>query len=468
MNSRTLTPAVRRGRTPFLRLLVPLFVITSLPLDAQIRGEDAAPGLGLWRSQPAYAVPYEAPAPADIKRDLSLVGRYIDEHCPVRWVDLETGEPIAPGTTTGGSPGLEYGLFSLISYQWGVTYAAMLRAAEVTEDPFFHDYVRVRLEAIEQIGLHYLTMPAEARPRRYIPERLLDPHNLDSCGAMTAALIKAQTAGIGEHLEAFIAPSIHYIAQEQKRLPDGTLARDRPLPNSLWLDDLYMSVPALAQRAQTTGETPYFDDACAQILQMTARMYVPALGLYRHGWVEDMEPHPTFPWARANGWTIMATVELLSVLPETHPQFAKLLSIYRQHIDGIARHQGIDGFWHQLLDRPHTYEETSATAMFVFALARGINREWIDASAYGPRTLLGWNAVSTQIDASGAVQGTCVGTGIGWDAAFYAYRPVSPHAAHGYGPVILAGAEVLEMLEKLGDDVSYHDSATHIGETPDW
>ena len=42
---------------------------------------------------------------------------------------------------------------------------------------------------------------------------------------------------------------IDYISNEQLRLEDGTLARNRPMKNSLWLDDLFMSVPALAPAA---------------------------------------------------------------------------------------------------------------------------------------------------------------------------------------------------------------------------
>ena len=193
-----------------------------------------------------------------------------------------------------------------MSYEWGVTYAGALRVAEVTGDTFFHDYVKTRIETIEQIGTYYLSKNPEDRPRGYIPRGLITPHSLDSCGSMTAAIIKARLAGIGQHLETLIEPSMHYISSEQKRLEDGTLARDRPLPNSLWLDDLYMSVPALAQMGKMTGEVQYFDDACRQIIQMHERMYVPELGLYRHGWAQAMQPHPTFPWGRANGWTIMA------------------------------------------------------------------------------------------------------------------------------------------------------------------
>jgi hypothetical protein len=34
-----------------------------------------------------------------------------------------------------------------------------------------------------------------------------------------------------------------------------------------------------------------------------------------------------------------------------------------------------------------------------------------------------------------------------FDPAYYCYRPVNVFAAHGYGPVLLAGAEVLALLQ---------------------
>ena len=60
---------------------------------------------------------------------------------------------------------------------------------------------------------------------------------------------------------------IRYISGKQLRLADGTLARSRPQPDTLWLDDLYMSVPALAEMGKLTGERRYFDDAAKQVLQ---------------------------------------------------------------------------------------------------------------------------------------------------------------------------------------------------------
>ncbi len=177
-------------------------------------------------------------------------------------------------------------------------------------------------------------------------------------------------------------------------------------------------------------------------------MWVPEKKLFRHGWVESMQDHPAFHWGRANGWALLTMTEVLDVMPENHPQRAKLMELFRGHVRGLAACQSGEGFWHQLLDRNDSYLETSATAIYVYCMAHGINKGWLDALAYGPVAQLGWHAVSTQINAEGQVEGTCVGTGMAFDPAFYYYRPVNVYAAHGYGPVIWAGAEMINLLNK--------------------
>ena len=102
-------------------------------------------------------------------------------------------------------------------------------------------------------------------------------------------------------------------------------------------------------------------------------MFVKERGLFMHAWVQEMKVHPAFHWARANGWAIMATVELLEVLPADHPARPRILALLRAHAAGLTAAQGHAGRWHQLLDRRESYEETSASAMFVFAIAHGIS-----------------------------------------------------------------------------------------------
>ena len=140
---------------------------------------------------------------------------------------------------------------------------------------------------------------------------VIEPKALDDAGAMCAATIKMLRAGGSPTLRPMVDNYINYVFTGQQRFSDGTLARNRPQMNTLWLDDLYMSVPALAQMGKLTGEKKYYDDAVKQILQFSQRMFNKQLGVYMHGWVEGMAVHPEFHWARANGWAIMAMVELL-------------------------------------------------------------------------------------------------------------------------------------------------------------
>jgi unsaturated rhamnogalacturonyl hydrolase len=173
-----------------------------------------------------------------------------------------------------------------------------------------------------------------------------------------------------------------------------------------------------------------------------------------HGWVQEMTVHPEFHWARANGWAMLAMVELLDVLPAAYPKRELVLQQLNAQVKGIASYQSGEGFWHQLLDRTDSYLETSATAIYSYCIARAINKGWIDAKAYAPVCMLGWNAVSAKVNNSGQVEGVCVGTGMAFDPAFYYYRPVNVYAAHGYGPVLLAGAEILNLLKNFTFEIN--------------
>lgn len=421
-------------------------------------------------------MPYEPMSVAEISVVLERVRAYLDAVTPARLVDRNTQQEIADPATAGENATLARGDFLLVSYEWGVTYAGMLHAAAATGDCRYADYVATRVKFIADTAPHFRQPIATPPPTpgsggmrtaAMLFRSVNAPRSLDDSGAMAAAFIKAARAGIhADALRPYIDRYLAWISNGQMRLSDGTLARNRPLHNALWLDDLYMSVPALAQMGALTGERRYFDDAAKQLVQFHQRMFVKEKRLFMHGWIQEMEPHPAFHWARANGWAIVAAAELLSVLPKDHPQRAAVLAIYRDHARGLAACQGGAGLWHQLLDRADSYPETSATAMFVYALARGINRGWLDPLAYGPAVSLGWNAVTKQVNERGQVENTCVGTGMGFEPAFYYHRPVSPYAAHGYGPVLLAGAEMITLRQGKGSQANVNDGSVQFAPSP--
>jgi len=410
--------------------------------------------------QADYPVPYGPPSVETVTEVLHRVLAYLDAATPARIVSSRTGQEITDTSRLGDDAVIERGDFRLISYEWGVTYTGMLLAGETTGDPGFTEYTARRLRLIADLALHYRAR-LQAEPQLRTPLRsVLDPRALDDAGSMCAAMIKASRAGIRAELRPLVDNYIAYISTREFRLADGTLARNRPQPSTIWLDDLYMSVPALAQMGQLTGERRYFDDAVKQVLQFAERMFVREKGLFIHGWVQGMAVHPEFHWARANGWALMTLVELLDVLPEDHPGRPAVLDLLRTHVRGLAARQSGSGLWHQLLDREDSYLETSATAIYAFSMARAIDKGWIDPVAYGPVALLAWNAVSTKVNARGQVEGTCVGTGMAFDPAFYYHRPTSPFAAHGYGPVLLAGAEMVRLLK--GHRLEMNDSSLQL------
>jgi rhamnogalacturonyl hydrolase YesR len=410
--------------------------------------------------KPDYDTPYGKPEVQQITAVLDKIYTYLDQTTPTALIDKVTKAEVTDYSKIDGNTIFKPGDFRLLSYEWGVTYAGMLLASQITGDPKYAEYTNKRLRFLSQIRPSFLQLEEKQPNLKHAMYRTLHPEALDDCGAICASMIKAQLLGFEGDLRPIIQAHINYITNKEFRFPDGTLARNRPQPNSIWLDDLFMSVPALAQMGKLTGEKKFYDDAVKQVLQFSDRMFNKEKGLFMHGWILGMNEHPQFHWARANGWAVMTMVELLEVLPENHEGRARVTDILRMHIRGLANYQSPKGFWHQLIDRNDSYLETSATAIYVFSIARAINRGYIDPKVYGPMVCLAWNAVASKVNGQGQVEGTCVGTGMGFDPAFYCYRPVNVYAAHGYGPVLLAGAEMIDMVKK--HKIEINDSAVQL------
>ncbi|WP_312789225.1 glycoside hydrolase family 88 protein [Sphingobacterium sp.] len=398
--------------------------------------------------KPEYPVMYGETTLDSISSDIDRIYTYLDRVTPMALEERGSQTAVTDLNKIDTNTIFKKGDFRLISYEWGVTYGAMLRASETMQNPKYAAYTYNRLEFIGKVLPYFQKLESKKSGYRSPVHSVLQPHALDDAGAMCAAMIKAQRSKVlGADIKSIAANYVDYILNKEFRLKDGTLARNRPQPNTLWLDDLYMSLPALAQMSQFTGDNKYMDEAIKQFWLFADKMFVVEKGLYRHGWVEGMEPHPAFHWARANGWALLTKVELLNVLPNEHEARPRLLAQFKKHVAGLAPLQHGTGFWHQLLDRNDSYLETSATAIYAYCIARGINAGWLDAKAYGPMVLQAWNAVHSKINKEGQVEGTCVGTGMGFDPAFYYYRPVNKFAAHGYGPVIMAAAEVYQLIK---------------------
>lgn len=411
--------------------------------------------------KPDYKVPYGELSADSVKAALDRIYNYIDSECPSAILDKDGKELTElPGDYFPEGATLQRGAFRIGSYEWGITYQALLAAKAATGEDKYEAYVGACMGLLRTAyPLFKQRDMAKAEIEDAQMEQVIHPRALDDCGTMCTAMMKYATvapdvrndaprhpSGTMVSIDTLINNYFQFVEHGQYRLEDGLFARHRPQHNTVWLDDMYMGIPTIAYAGIYFNDPKYFNEAATMYKNFVKHMWVPEKRIYRHGYVEGLAQQPTYHWARANGWALLTTVELLDMLPESHPDREFILNQLREHIAGLCALQSSEGFWHQLLDRNDSYLETSATAIYCYAIAHAIRKGWIEGITYGGVAQLAWHAISTKITDEGKVAGTCVGTGMAFDPAFYYYRPVSAAAAHGYGPVIWAAAEMINLL----------------------
>ncbi len=405
--------------------------------------------IAVCQAQPSVppGVEYTVPTEVEVKATLDRVRDHFLRSTTYQITDTQTGKPIADFSQPVKSAAV--GPMNDWDYPIGVVLAGMLHVSDVTGDTSYRDYTLKNFDFIFDHLDYFRKQAAQFGPQANGYRRLLNMAALDDCGAIGAALLKAYAKKQDPRYRATIDRIAEYIAKRQMRLSDGTLARARPQPVALWIDDAYMSIPFLAQMGKLTGDRKWYDDAARQVTGMAARLLDPATGLYDHAWYENTSAYdPKFFWGRGDGWAVMASAELLSVLPEDHPQRGQVLEIFRRAVRGAVETQSGTGMWHQLLNKTDSYLETSATAMFTFGIARGVNRGWLEP-VYAPVAQAGWQALAKRVRPDGQIEGICVSTTAAYDAVYYYNRPTDLTAMQGYGPVLMAGAEVMQMIRQF-------------------
>jgi rhamnogalacturonyl hydrolase YesR len=161
-------------------------------------------------------------------------------------------------------------------------------------------------------------------------------------------------------------------------------------------------------------------------------------------WLEKKPEAKIHHWGRGNGWFVMAITDLLHFVPENHPKRAELLKIYNNVMLGLMARQNKDGLWHQVLNRPESYTETSCSGMFTYSLLVGSRKGWLPLSA---RTagIKGWNGLQTKLTDKNQLKDVCVGTDMSEDVQYFFKRPRVTHDQHGIGPYLLAAAELIKL-----------------------
>jgi unsaturated rhamnogalacturonyl hydrolase len=258
----------------------------------------------------------------------------------------------------------------------------------------------------------------------------------------------------------------------QPRTPDGGFWHKQRYTNQMWLDGIYMAEPFYAAMARSSPYPSYaYSDVAKQFQLIDAHTYDAASGLNYHGWDAAKVQAWANPqtgcssnfWGRAEGWYVMALVDTLDYLPTNHPARAELIALLQKTAKGIVKWQDAKtGLWWQVMDqgdRKGNYEEATASAMFVYALAKGVNKNYLPHE-YAAAAQKGFDGiVKNLIVADGennwSLTQCCQVAGLGFTGShgqprdgsfdYYISEPVVKNDLKGVGPFVLAGIEVQQL-----------------------
>ena len=247
------------------------------------------------------------------------------------------------------------------------------------------------------------------------------------------------------------------------RTKEGGFWHKKIYPWQMWLDGLYMGEPFYAEYSAVFGEDNW-NDIANQFVWMEKHALDPRTGLLYHGWDESKEQRwankqtgqsPHF-WGRAMGWYAMGIVDTLDHFPKDHPRRGELIAILDRLVGAIAKVQdNRSGVWWDILDlggKEKNYLESSASAMFVYAIARGV-REGYLPEKYMKIAARGWDGIKrefikTNPDGTTDWHGTVSVSGLGGNPYrdgsydYYMSEKLRVNDAKGLGPAIKAALEM--------------------------
>ncbi|KAB5593453.1 Cell wall glycosyl hydrolase [Ceratobasidium theobromae] len=248
----------------------------------------------------------------------------------------------------------------------------------------------------------------------------------------------------------------------QPRTPEGAFWHRSTYPNQQWLDGIYMADNFYA--TYTAKYDPTNDTAWADIVKQytLAEQHLRnnETGLLYHGydasgtakWAAAGTGHSPEVWNRALGWYAISLVDLLEWIPQANSGRTTILS-YLERLAPALKNSAdpSSGAWWLVMSQPGregNYIESSGSAMFVYALLKGIRLGFLDKATYFPVAEKAYKYmvdkfVIEESDGTLGFEGTVAvgslnGTG---DYNYYISVAKRKNDPKGVGPFIMASVE---------------------------
>jgi unsaturated rhamnogalacturonyl hydrolase len=259
--------------------------------------------------------------------------------------------------------------------------------------------------------------------------------------------------------------------EKHPRTKIGVFWHKKIYENQVWLDGLYMGAPFYAQCVKELKEpVANYNDVAKQLILGDSVTLDRTTGLNFHAWDESRlqkwsnpeTGHSPHFWGRSMGWYMMAMVDVLDFLPKNHPQRKQIIANLNRLTKALANYQDKQtGMWYQVTDlggKEGNYVESSCTAMYIYAIAKGINKKYLDKDfkTVVQKAYCGMIANATQVNEDGTTSITkaCSVAGLGGNPyrdgsyEYYIREPIRNDDPKVIGPFILASLEMNKLCKK--------------------
>jgi len=228
-----------------------------------------------------------------------------------------------------------------------------------------------------------------------------------------------------------------------------------------------MGMPFLAHYSLLQDDDAGIEEAVNEFLIADRQLRDASTGLYFHAWDERKEQIWADPetglskyfWSRGMGWYAMALVDILDFIPAERDDLrTPIIEIIKAFADALVENRAGAGVWYQVTDMPEAtgnYLEASGSSMFVYMLAKAVNKGYLDTSyskvAHASYAALVREFVNVHADGRVSLKNVCqvAGLGYGRDGSYryYMSEPVVTNDPKGTGPFIMAGIQINKMLD---------------------
>lgn len=200
-------------------------------------------------------------------------------------------------------------------------------------------------------------------------------HYLDNAIAGQALIDLYQSTNDERH-KVLLDEMVKYLKQHPVDDEGSLPYRPAQENKHIFADGIGMICPFLCRYGHTYGDETAIHLAVKQIQNFLRNGMDSRSGLPYHGY--DHKSQTKFGivgWGRACGWLMMGMVDSLVYMDKGSPEYDEVKQAFRRLVDKVEAYQREDGFYPWQLPAREGPYDTSATAMILYAIARGLEND---------------------------------------------------------------------------------------------